>query len=75
MWKACKKVFEKFENLTDVRFVELEGAVQSSPVVVVKRKVGAIEVWNAAIHMLDHLVLELKKSRVVKRYPDMAPEG
>ncbi len=27
MWKACQKILEKFENLTNVRFVEFEGAV------------------------------------------------
>ncbi len=69
MRKACKKVVEKFEDLADVRFVQLKGAVQGCLVVLVEMKVEAIEVWNAAVHTLDHFVLKLKKSRVVKWDP------
>ena len=64
--KAGQKIFEKFENLLEVRFVKFEGAVESFSVVFVEVKVESIEVWNAAIHALGHLILELKKSRVVK---------
>jgi hypothetical protein len=70
--KACQKILEDFEDLTDVRFVEFESALQCSPVLLIKVKVETIEVWNAAIHTLDHFVLKLQKSRVVKRDPDMA---
>jgi hypothetical protein len=59
MRKACQKILEKFEDLMDVRFVEFKSAVQCSPVVLIKVKVETIEVWNAAIHTLDHLVLKL----------------
>jgi hypothetical protein len=37
--KGGMEVLEEFENLTDVRFVEFESTVQSSPVVLVKVKV------------------------------------
>jgi hypothetical protein len=75
MRKASQKILEEFENLPKVRFVEFEGAVQSSPVVLVKVEIEAIEVWNAAIHMLDHFVLKLKECGVVKWDPDVADEG
>ncbi len=57
--EAGKKILEESENLTDVRFIEFESAVQSSLVILVKEKVEAIEVQNVAIHMLNHLVLKL----------------
>ncbi len=59
MWKACKKVLEEFEDFTDVGFVQVEGGVQSCPVVLVEMKIEVIEVWNAVVHTLDHLVLIL----------------
>jgi hypothetical protein len=75
MWKTGQKIFKKSEYLPDVRFVLFEGAVECSPVVLIKIEVETIEVWNAAIHMLDHFVLELQKGGVVKWDPDMAREG
>ncbi len=62
MRKACQKIVEEFENLFKVRFVNLESAVQSSPVPLVNVEIETIEVWNAAIHMLDHFVLKLEES-------------
>jgi hypothetical protein len=59
VWKACQKILEEFEDLTDVRFVEFESAVLCSPVVLIKVKVEKIEVWNAAIHTLNHFVLKV----------------
>jgi hypothetical protein len=75
MRKACQEIPEEFENLFEVRFVQLEGAVESFSVVFIEVKVELIEVWNAAIHTLGHLSLELKKSGVVKRDPDMTGES
>ena len=73
--KAGQKIFEKFENLLEVGFVQFEGAVESFSVVFVDFEMETIEVWNAAIHTLGHLSLELKKSGVVKRDPDMTGES
>ena len=75
MRKAGQKILEKFENLLEVGFVKFEGAVESFSVVFVEVKVEFIEVWNAAIHALGHLILELKKSRVVKWNPDVTDES
>ena len=75
MRKACQKILEKFEDLLDVRFVKFEGAVQRFSVVFVDFEMETIEVWNAAIHTLDHLVLEVEKSRVVERDPNVAGES
>ncbi len=75
MRKTCQEILEKIEDLLEVRFVKFEGAVESFSVVFVEVKVESIEVWNAAIHMLNHLILELKKSRVIKRDPYMAGES
>jgi hypothetical protein len=69
MRKACQKIVEEFENLFKVRFVNFKSTVQSGPVPLIKVNIKAIEVWNAAIHMLDHSVLKLEKSRVVEWYP------
>ena len=75
MRKACQEIVEKSEDLLDVRFVKFEGAVDSFSVVFVEMKVESIKVWNAAIHTLDHLVLEFEKSRVVERDPNVAGES
>ena len=75
MWKACQEIPEEFEDLIEVGFVKFESAVESFSVVFVEVEVELIEVWNAAIHTLDHLILELKKSRVVERNPDMTGES
>ena len=50
MRKACQKIIEEFENLFKVGFVNFESAVP-----LVKVEIETIEVWNAAIHTLDHL--------------------
>ncbi len=73
--KAGQEIFEKFENLLEVGFVKFEGAVESFSVVFVDFEMETIEVWNAAIHMLGHLSLELKKGGVVERDPDMTGES
>ena len=75
MRKACQEIVEKFEDLLEVRFVKFEGAVDSFSVIFVEVKVESIKVWNAAIHTLNHLVLEFEKSRVVERDPYMAGES
>ena len=75
MRKAGQEILEKFEDLLEVGFVKFEGAVESFPVVFVNFEVEPIEVWNAAIHTLGHLSLELKKSGVVERDPDMTGES
>ena len=75
MRKAGQEILEKFEDLLEVGFVKFEGAVESFSVVFVEVEVESIEVWNAAIHTLDHLILELKKSRVVEWNPDMTGES
>jgi len=75
MRKACQEILEKFEDLLEVGFVKFEGAVESFSVVFVEVKVESVKVWNAAIHTLGHLILELKKSRVVNRNPDMTGES
>ncbi len=74
MRKAGQEILEEFEDLFEVGFVKFKGAVEGSPVVLVKVEIEAIEVWNAAIHMLDHLVLEFEKSRVVKWNPYVTGE-
>jgi hypothetical protein len=58
MRKAGQEVLEEFENLPKVGFLEFKSTVQSRPVVLVKVEIEAIEVWNAAIHTLDHFVLK-----------------
>ncbi len=73
--KACQKILKEFENLSDVRFVQLERAVKRCPVVLVQFEIETVEVWNAAIHTLDHLVLKVKKGCVVEWNPDVADEG
>ncbi len=40
--KTCQKILKESEYLTDVRFVEFEGAVQCSPVVLIKVEVEPI---------------------------------
>jgi hypothetical protein len=75
MRKACQKIVEEFENLFKVGFVNFESAVQSGPVPLIKVEIKAIEVWNAAIHPLDHSVLKLEKSRVVKWDPYVTDES
>ena len=75
MWKTCQKVLEKVEDLFEVRFVEFKSAIESVPVVFAEFEVEFFEVWNAVIHTLNHLVLELEKSRVVERDPYMAGES
>jgi hypothetical protein len=75
MRKAGQEIPEEFEDLFEVGFVQFEGAVEGFSVVFIEVKVESIEVSNAAIHTFDHLILELKKSRVVKRNPDMTGES
>ena len=75
MRKACQEIPDEFENLFEVGFVKFEGAVESFSVVFVEVKVKSIEVWNAAIHTLHHLVLKFEKSRVIERDPYMAGES
>jgi len=75
MRKACKKIVEKLENLSDVRFVQFKCSVQCRLVVLIKFEVKTVEVWNTAFHMLDHFVQKANKSRVVKWDPDVAREG
>ncbi len=75
MRKAGQEVFEEFEDLLEVGLVEFKGAVECSPVVLIKVEMKAIEVWNAAIHTLNHLVLKFEKSRVVEWNPNVAGEG
>ena len=75
MRKAHQKILEEFENLFEVGFVKFKSAVECSPVVFVKVEMKAIEVWNAAIHTLNHLVLEFERSRVIERDPYVAGES
>jgi hypothetical protein len=75
MWKACQKVLEKVEDLLEVRFVKFKSAIEGVPVVFAELEVEFFEVWNAVIHTLNHLVLELEKSRVIERDPYMAGES
>jgi hypothetical protein len=75
MRKACQKIVEEFENLFKVGFVNFESAVQSGPVPLIKVEIKAMEVWNAAIHTLDHFVLKLEKSRAVEWDPYMTDES
>jgi hypothetical protein len=75
MWKACQKVLEKVEDLFEVRFVKFKSAIECVPVVFAEFEVEFFEVWSAAIHTLNHLVLEFEKSRVIERDPYMAGEG
>jgi hypothetical protein len=75
MREACQKIIEEFENLFKVRFVNFESAVQSGPVPLIKVEIKTIEVWNAAVHTLNHFVLKLEKSRVVKWDPYVTDES
>jgi hypothetical protein len=75
MWKTCQKVLEKVEDLLEVIFVKLKSAIESVPVVFAEFEVEFLEVWNAAIHMLNHLVLEFEKSRIIERDPYVAGES
>jgi hypothetical protein len=75
MRKAGQEILEEFEDLFDVRFVQFEGAVESKSVVFIEVKIVAIKVWNAAIHTLDHLILEFEKSRVIEWNPNVTGEG
>ena len=75
MWKAGQKVLEEVEDLLEVRFVKFKSAIESVPVVFAEFEVEFFEVWNAAIHMLNHLVLKFEKSRVIERDPYMAGES
>ena len=75
MWETCQKVLEKVEDLLEVRFVKFKSAIESVPVVFAELEVEFFEVWNAVIHTLNHLFLELEKSRVVERDPYMAGES
>jgi hypothetical protein len=59
--KAGQKIPEQLEHLVKVRFVELEGAVKNFYVSFFNFEMETIEVWNAAIHTLDHLSLKFKK--------------
>jgi hypothetical protein len=54
VWKAGQKILEKFENLVDVRLAQFKSAVECSPIVLVQVEFEMIQVWNAAIHSLDH---------------------
>ena len=74
MRKAGQEILEEFEDLFEVGFVKFEGAVESKSVVFIEVKVEAIKVWNAAIHMLDHLILKFEKSRVVEWNPYVTGE-
>ncbi len=56
-------------------FVKLERAVTRRPVVLIRVEVEAVEVWKAAVHTLDHLLLKVKKGGVVERDPNVAGEG
>jgi hypothetical protein len=73
--KACQEILEEVEDLFEVGFVKFKSAVKCNPVVFVKFEMKAIEVWNAAIHTLNHLVLEFEKSRVIERDPYVAGES
>jgi hypothetical protein len=73
--KACQEILEELEDLSEVGFVKFKGAVKCNLVVFVKVEIKAIEVWNAAIHTLNHLVLEFEKSRVIERDPYVAGES
>jgi len=73
--KACQEVLKEVEDLSDVVFVLFECAVKHCPVVLVQFEIETVEVWNAAIHTLDHLVLKVKKGCVVEWNPDVADEG
>ncbi len=53
----------------------IESAIESVSVVFAQFEVEFFEVRNAVIHTLNHLVLELEKSRVVERDPYMAGES
>jgi hypothetical protein len=75
VWKAGQKILEEFENLVDVRLVQFKSGVECSPIVLVQVEFEAIQVWNAAIHSLDHLRLELQKIGIVKWDPDVTDEG
>jgi hypothetical protein len=75
VWKACKKVLGKFENLNGVGLVELEKAVEGDTVVFGQFEVKMIEVGDAGVHPVNHFWLKVKKSRVVERNPYMASEG
>ncbi len=75
MWKTGQEILEEFEYLIDVRLVQFKRAVESSPIVLVQVEIKGIKVWNAAIHSLDHLRLELQKSGVVKWDSDVADES
>jgi hypothetical protein len=61
MRKACQEVLKEFENLSDVGFVQFERAVKRCLVVLVQFEIEMVEVWIAAIHTLEHLVLKVKK--------------
>jgi hypothetical protein len=61
-WKAGKKVLEKFENLNDVRLVELKSAVECDPIVVGKFEIKMIKFGNASVHPVDHLWLKVKRA-------------
>ncbi len=75
MRKTCQEILEEVEDLFEVGFVKFKGAVECSPVVFVKVEMKAIKAWNAVIHMLNHLVLEFEKSRVIERDPYVAGES
>jgi len=75
VWKTGQEILEEFENLIDVRLVQFKSVVESSSIVLVQVEFEAIKVWNAAIHSLDHLRLELQKSGVVKWDSDVADES
>ncbi len=55
--------------------MRFKSAVKSVPVVLAEFEVEFLEVWNAAIHTLNHLVLEFEKSRVIERDSYMAGES
>jgi len=61
--------------LFEVGFVKFKSAVKCNPVVFVKIEMKAIEVWDAAIHTLNHLVVEFEKSRVIEGDPHVAGES
>jgi hypothetical protein len=75
MREACQKILEEVEDLFEIGFVKFKSAVECSLVVFVKVEIKAIKVWNAAIHTLNHLVLEFEKGRVIERDPHVAGEG
>ncbi len=83
-WRRCRsgtcgrlarRSLEKVEDLLEVRFVKFKSTIERVSVVFADLEVEFFEVWNAAIHTLNHLVLEFEQRRVVERDPYMAGES